>query len=110
MINRVRELVSYHFILQLFLHSFFSNASDTLNFANLCTPVWLLAKITRFYAQIIAGDPGLGKSQLLQASASVAPRGIYVCGNTTTTAGLTVAVVRDTLSGDWVFEAGEVLP
>lgn len=106
----MRELVSYHFILQLFLHSFFSNASDTLNFANLCTPVWLLAKITRFYAQIIAGDPGLGKSQLLQASAAVAPRGIYVCGNTTTTAGLTVAVVRDTLSGDWVFEAGEVLP
>lgn len=69
-----------------------------------------LQKSQDLNAQIIAGDPGLGKSQLLQASASVAPRGIYVCGNTTTTAGLTVAVVRDTLSGDWVFEAGEVLP
>lgn len=52
------------------------------------------------------GDPGLGKSQLLQAASSVAPRGLYVCGNTTTTAGLTVAVVKDALSGDWVFEAG----
>lgn len=53
------------------------------------------------------GDPGLGKSQLLQAASSVAPRGLYVCGNTTTTAGLTVAVVKDALSGDWVFEAGK---
>lgn len=58
---------------------------------------------------IIVGDPGLGKSQLLQAASSVAPRGLYVCGNTTTTAGLTVAVVKDALSGDWVFEAGAML-
>ncbi|KAI3474018.1 hypothetical protein Pfo_028806 [Paulownia fortunei] len=29
---------------------------------------------------IVVGDPGLGKSQLLQAAASVSPRGIYVCG------------------------------
>jgi DNA helicase MCM8 len=55
---------------------------------------------------ICAGDPGLGKSQLLQAAASVAPRGIYVCGNTTTAAGLTVAVVKDGLTGDYTFEAG----
>ena len=54
-----------------------------------------------------SGDPGLGKSQLLQAVAGVAPRGIYVCGNTTTTAGLTVAVVRDAITGDYVFEAGK---
>jgi DNA helicase MCM8 len=53
------------------------------------------------------GDPGLGKSQLLQAVAGVAPRGIYVCGNTTTTAGLTVAVVKDAMTGDYVFEAGK---
>jgi DNA helicase MCM8 len=44
---------------------------------------------------------------VLQAASSVAPRGLFVCGNTTTTAGLTVAVVKDALSGDWVFEAGE---
>ncbi|KAH8937600.1 hypothetical protein BDL97_16G036800 [Sphagnum fallax] len=58
---------------------------------------------------IIVGDPGLGKSQLLQAASALAPRGIYVCGNTTTTAGLTVAVVKDALSGDYVFEAGAVV-
>lgn len=54
----------------------------------------------------ILGDPGLGKSQLLKAAASVSPRGIYVCGNATTNAGLTVAVVKDSMTGDYAFEAG----
>jgi hypothetical protein len=54
----------------------------------------------------LLGDPGLGKSQLLQAAAAVSPRGIYVCGNGTTKAGLTVAVVRDPMTSDYAFEAG----
>lgn len=57
----------------------------------------------------VSGDPGLGKSQLLQAAATVSPRGIYVCGNATTNAGLTVAVVRDSMTGDYAFEAGGFL-
>ncbi|KAI0498640.1 hypothetical protein KFK09_019530 [Dendrobium nobile] len=55
---------------------------------------------------IVVGDPGLGKSQLLQAAAAVSPRGIYVCGNATTNAGLTVAVVKDHKTSDYAFEAG----
>ncbi|XVE61753.1 hypothetical protein DITRI_Ditri06bG0065200 [Diplodiscus trichospermus] len=58
---------------------------------------------------IVVGDPGLGKSQLLQAAAAVSPRGIYVCGNATTNAGLTVAVVKDTLTSDYAFEAGAMV-
>ncbi|XP_044337960.1 probable DNA helicase MCM8 isoform X4 [Triticum aestivum] len=58
---------------------------------------------------IIVGDPGLGKSQLLKAAASVSPRGIYVCGNTTTNAGLTVAVVKDSMTNDYAFEAGAMV-
>uniref|UniRef100_A0A7N0VDJ5 Probable DNA helicase MCM8 n=2 Tax=Kalanchoe fedtschenkoi TaxID=63787 RepID=A0A7N0VDJ5_KALFE len=58
---------------------------------------------------IIVGDPGLGKSQLLQAAASVSPRGIYVCGNGTTNAGLTVAVVKDSMTNDYAFEAGAMV-
>lgn len=54
----------------------------------------------------MVGDPGLGKSQLLQSAAAVSPRGIYVCGNATTNAGLTVAVVKDTMTSDYAFEAG----
>ncbi|GLI71641.1 hypothetical protein VaNZ11_016915 [Volvox africanus] len=58
---------------------------------------------------LVVGDPGLGKSQLLQAAASAAPRGIYVCGNTSTSAGLTVSVVRDAVTGDAALEAGAVV-
>lgn len=57
----------------------------------------------------LLGDPGLGKSQLLQAAAAVSPRGIYVCGNATTKAGLTVAVVKDSMTSDYAFEAGKGL-
>jgi DNA replicative helicase MCM subunit Mcm2 (Cdc46/Mcm family) len=38
---------------------------------------------------LIVGDPGLGKSQMLKAACAVAPRGIYVCGNSTSSSGLT---------------------
>ncbi|KAL8140722.1 hypothetical protein V2J09_006743 [Rumex salicifolius] len=58
---------------------------------------------------IIVGDPGLGKSQLLQAAAAISPRGIYVCGNATTNAGLTVAVVKDRMTNDYAFEAGAMV-
>lgn len=58
------------------------------------------------YLLIFLGDPGLGKSQLLQAAAAISPRGIYVCGNATTKAGLTVAVVKDPMTNDYGFEAG----
>lgn len=61
--------------------------------------------LTKFYSHFL-GDPGLGKSQLLQAAAGVSPRGIYVCGNATTNAGLTVAVVKDSKTSDYAFEAG----
>lgn len=57
----------------------------------------------------LIGDPGLGKSQLLQAAGAASPRGIYVCGNATTNAGLTVAVVKDPLTSDYAFEAGTKL-
>ncbi|OVA18173.1 Mini-chromosome maintenance [Macleaya cordata] len=58
---------------------------------------------------IVVGDPGLGKSQLLQAAAAISPRGIYVCGNATTNAGLTVAVVKDHMTSDYAFEAGAMV-
>jgi DNA helicase MCM8 len=57
---------------------------------------------------LIVGDPGLGKSQMLRAVASVAPRAVYVCGNTTTTTGLTVTMVKDS-TGDYALEAGALV-
>ena len=43
---------------------------------------------------LVVGDPGLGKSQMLHAMANIAPRSVYVCGNTTTTSGLTVTLTK----------------
>ncbi|XP_053316387.1 DNA helicase MCM8 isoform X2 [Spea bombifrons] len=58
---------------------------------------------------LVVGDPGLGKSQMLQAVCNVAPRGVYVCGNTTTTSGLTVTLSRDSATGDFGLEAGALI-
>lgn len=57
---------------------------------------------------LVVGDPGLGKSQMLKAMVNIAPRGVYVCGNTSSTAGLTVTVVREA-SGDFALEAGALV-
>nr|XP_043902257.1 DNA helicase MCM8 [Solea senegalensis] len=58
---------------------------------------------------LMVGDPGLGKSQMLQAVCNVAPRGIYVCGNSTSTSGLTVTLSRDAGTGDYALEAGALV-
>ncbi len=44
-----------------------------------------------------------------QAAAAASPRGLYVCGSTSRGAGLTVSVVKDPVSGDFMFEAGAVV-
>jgi len=58
---------------------------------------------------LIVGDPGLGKSQMLRAASSIAPRAVYVCGNTSTTAGLTVAISREGRGGETTIEAGALV-
>lgn len=58
---------------------------------------------------LIVGDPGLGKSQMLQAVANIAPRGVYVCGNTTTASGLTVTLSKESGTGDYALEAGALV-
>ncbi len=58
---------------------------------------------------LVVGDPGLGKSQMLQAVAAIAPRGVFVCGNTTSTAGLTVTLHKEGAGGDYALEAGALV-
>lgn len=55
----------------------------------------------------MVGDPGLGKSQMLKSCAAVAPRGVFVTGNITTTSGLTVTFSKD--GGDFSLEAGALV-
>lgn len=58
---------------------------------------------------LIVGDPGLGKSQMLSAACRLASRGIFVCGNTSTTSGLTVTMLKDRESGEPALEAGALV-
>jgi DNA helicase MCM8 len=59
---------------------------------------------------LVVGDPGLGKSQMLRAACALAPRSVYVSANTTTAAGLTVTVSKESGGGgDVVLEAGALV-
>jgi DNA helicase MCM8 len=46
---------------------------------------------------------------MLSSTVKIAARGVYVCGNTTTTAGLTVTLTKDSETGDTTLEAGALV-
>lgn len=60
---------------------------------------------------LIVGDPGLGKSQMLHACSMASPRGVFVCGNSTTNSGLTVTLTKDgkTNGNEYTLEAGALV-
>lgn len=58
---------------------------------------------------LLVGDPGTGKSQLLQLAAKLAPRGLFTTGRGSTAAGLTAAVVKEEGTGSFILEAGALV-
>lgn len=58
---------------------------------------------------LLVGDPGTAKSQLLQYTARIAPRGLYTSGKGSTAAGLTATVLRDKATGEYYLEAGALV-
>lgn len=58
---------------------------------------------------LIVGDPGLGKSKLLLSTCGILPKSSYVSGNFTTTAGLTVSLTHDPISGEYMADAGALV-
>ncbi|GAB6147929.1 minichromosome maintenance protein MCM [Stetteria hydrogenophila] len=58
---------------------------------------------------LFVGDPGMAKSQLLQAAARIAPRAVLTSGKGATAAGLTAAVLRDKQTGEFYLEAGALV-
>ncbi|MDY6773962.1 MAG: minichromosome maintenance protein MCM, partial [Candidatus Nanohaloarchaea archaeon] len=58
---------------------------------------------------LLIGEPGTGKSQLLQYVGELAPKGKYVVGKSATGAGITATVVRDDITDSWSLEAGALV-
>ncbi|MFP3951310.1 MAG: minichromosome maintenance protein MCM [Candidatus Bathyarchaeia archaeon] len=58
---------------------------------------------------LLVGDPGTGKSQMLQFCSKTAPRGLLTTGRGSTAAGLTAAVVKEGGTGSFVLEAGALV-
>jgi replicative DNA helicase Mcm len=58
---------------------------------------------------LLVGDPGAGKSQLLQFIGKSAPKARFVSGKGASGAGLTAAVVKDEFLKGWSLEAGAMV-
>jgi len=58
---------------------------------------------------LLAGDPGVSKSQLLQYIHKLAPRGIYTSGKGSSAVGLTAYITRDEESKQFVLESGALV-
>ncbi|XP_051167123.1 DNA helicase MCM8-like [Leptopilina boulardi] len=58
---------------------------------------------------LLVGDPGLGKSQMLIACSRIAPRGVYICGNASTASGLTVTLIKEPGTNDYILEPGALV-
>ncbi len=59
---------------------------------------------------LLIGDPGSAKTRLLQAVTSIVPKGIYISGKSSSSAGLTASAERDEFSeGGWTLKAGALV-
>jgi len=58
---------------------------------------------------LLVGDPGVAKSVTLKFISTIAPKGRYVVGRSTSGAGLTATVVRDEFLRGWSLEAGAMV-
>lgn len=58
---------------------------------------------------LLAGDPGISKSQLLSFVHRIAERGMYTSGRGSSAVGLTASVSKDADSGQFVLESGALV-
>lgn len=59
---------------------------------------------------LLVGDPGTGKSQMLQYTTRVAPKSLYVVGKSASGAGLTASAIKDEFGeGGWTLKAGALV-
>lgn len=58
---------------------------------------------------LLAGDPGISKSQLLSFVHRIAERGMYTSGRGSSAVGLTASVTKDPDSGQYILESGALV-
>jgi DNA replication licensing factor MCM2 len=58
---------------------------------------------------LLLGDPGTAKSQLLKYIEKSAPRVVYTTGKGASAVGLTAAVHKDPMTGEWALEGGALV-
>jgi DNA replication licensing factor MCM2 len=58
---------------------------------------------------LVLGDPGTAKSQVLKYVEKTAPRCVYTTGKGASAVGLTAAVHKDPMTGEWVLEGGALV-
>jgi len=58
---------------------------------------------------LLLGDPGTAKSQFLKYVEKTAPRAVYTTGQGASAVGLTAAVRKDQLTGEWSLEGGALV-
>lgn len=58
---------------------------------------------------ILVGDPATAKSQLIQYTHKISPRGLYTSGKGSSAVGLTASVIRDSETGEFVLESGALV-
>merc|ERR1719399_2181302 len=58
---------------------------------------------------LLCGDPSTAKSQLLQFSYKLAPRGIFTSGKGSSAVGLTATINRDPITKEFVLESGALV-
>merc|ERR1712216_825604 len=58
---------------------------------------------------LLCGDPSTAKSQLLQYSNELAPRGVFTSGKGSSAVGLTATINKDPITKDLVLESGALV-
>lgn len=58
---------------------------------------------------LLLGDPGTAKSQMLKYVEKTAPRCVYTTGKGASAVGLTAAVSKDPVTGEWTLEGGALV-
>ena len=75
------------------------------------TDIIRIVSITIFIKNIfsIVGDPSCAKSQFLKFVHGFLPRSVYTSGKSSSAAGLTATVVKDSETGEFRVEAGALM-